>query len=116
MKTNEHFIFEMTAQAAETFTTYAERHGTLLGCLFESHRLGDHANGRVLVRCKPMDLTNITLPKSPNLIACLCHIWNVEQPTVSIEGLLKKADRIRIDQSKANSNGSKAKTSTKKGS
>jgi len=49
IKSNEHFIFECTAQAAETFTQFTERHGSLLGCTFEATRLGDHANGRVLL-------------------------------------------------------------------
>lgn len=95
-KTNEHFIFEMTAQAAEALTVYRERHGTLLGCLFEAARLGEHHNGRVMIRCKPTDLTSVKLPSAPDVIASLCHIWNVPTPEASIEGQLKQHDRIVI--------------------
>lgn len=105
-KTNEHFIFEMTAQAAETFTQYQARHDTLLGCLFEAARLGDRHNGRVLMRCKPADLTKINLPSAPDLMMCLCHIWNIPRPDLKVEGRLKNSDRLTVNR---NSNGSTAK-------
>lgn len=97
-KTGEHFLFEMTAQAAEPFTEYHEQHGTLRGCHFQASRLGHHHNGRVLVQCKPADLSQTKLPDAPDLIACLCHIWNVPTPDVRIDGQLKQADRIRLDR------------------
>jgi len=97
-KTNEHFLFEMTAQAAEPFTNYFQRHGTLLGCMFEATRLGEHHNGRVLIRCKPVELTKINLPNEPDLIGCLCHIWNIPRPEATIDGLTKQHDRIRINK------------------
>lgn len=98
VKTNEHFLFEMTAQAAEPFTAYHEQHGTLRGCLFEADRLGHHHNGRVLIRCKPADLGQVHLPDPPDLVACLCHVWNVPTPEASTEGKLKKNDRVVINR------------------
>lgn len=98
IKTNEHFIFEMTAQAAEPFTEYKARHKTLLGCLFEASRLGDHHNGRVLIRCKPANLTQINIPKAPDVIGCLCHIWNIPRPEAAIEGTCKQNARIAINR------------------
>jgi len=95
----------MTAQAAETFTLYTQRHGSLLGCTFEATRLGDHANGRVLIRCKPTDLTSTTLPKAPDLMSCLCHIWNVARPELTIDGQLKAIDRVRFNRVASKGNG-----------
>lgn len=96
-KTNEHFLLEMTAQAAEPFVEYRERHHDLVGCLFEASRLGEHANGRVIIRCKPIDLTQVKLPPTPNLIACVCHIWNLPLPKVQLEGKSKNIPRVTID-------------------
>lgn len=103
-KTNEHFLFEMTAQASEPFTEYFKRHNTLRGCLFQASRLGHHHNGRVLVRCKPADLAQIQLPDPPDLVACLCHVWNVPTPEASIDGKLKQVDRIQIEHKPAGNN------------
>ena len=104
VKTNEHFLFEMTAQAAENFTQYESRHSTLLGCLFEASRLGDHQNGRVLLRCKPADLSKVNLPSAPDLIMCLCHIWNIPRPELETEGQAKNQDRVTVNRI-AGSNG-----------
>lgn len=103
-KTNEHFLFEMTAQAALPFTAYREQHNTLRGCLFEATRLGKHHNGRVLIRCRPTDLTQIHLPDKPDLVACLCHIWNVPTPEASVDGQLEHVDRIRLDRKRDGNN------------
>lgn len=97
-KTGEHIIFEVTAQAAEPFAAYRKHHGTLRGCLFQATRRGQYRNGRVLIQCKPADLTQIVLPDSPDLITCLCYIWHVDPPEASIDGQLKKVDRIKINR------------------
>jgi len=107
-ETHEHFLFEMTAQAAENFTAYHERHGTMLGCIFEAKRLGEHNNGRVLIRCKPGDLANVHLPQPPNMINALSHIWNIPTPQFSFDGLTKKNPRIVIERGRDGNN--KAKT------
>lgn len=97
-KTGEHFLFEMTAQAAEYFATYRKQHGTLRGCLFEATRRGQYRNGRVVIRCKTADLNQVTLPESPDLVACLCQIWHVERPEAAIDGRCKNVDRIVVDR------------------
>ena len=104
LKTHEHFLFEMTAQAVEPLTLYRQRHHTLRGCMFEASRLGLHANGRVVIRCKPVDLTQVDLPKSPDLIACLCHIWNVPTTQVYEEGRLKEIPRLRVAEKEKGNN------------
>jgi len=104
VKTNEHFLFEVTAQAAEPFTEYFEQHRTIRGCLFVASRLGNHHNGRVLIRYKTADLTQVKLPDPPDLVACLCHIWNVPTPDVQIDGQSKNVDRIRLERKQDGNN------------
>lgn len=85
-----HFIFEFTAQAADTFDTYRKAHGTLRGCLFESRRLNARPNGRVIIQCKPADQSKIRLPEPPDIRACMSIIWNLPagqvQTTKQING------------------------------
>lgn len=74
---NLHFIFEFTAQAADAFVQYRDAHGTLRGCRFEARRLNSKANGRVILSCRPVDQTKITLPNPPDIAACMSIIWNL---------------------------------------
>lgn len=73
----EHVIFEFTATASETFSTYQKLHITMRGCLFKASRPSGRTNGRVVIQCKPADEQRHRLPDPPNLINILCHIWNV---------------------------------------
>jgi hypothetical protein len=95
-KTNEHQLFEMTAQASEEFKTYNERHGTLRGCQFHASRAGGRTNGRVNIRTKPIDLKTLTLPKAPDLIKCLCHLWNINTPDVEVNGTCKDLPKLNV--------------------
>ncbi len=95
--THEHFIFEMTAQAAEPFLEYFNRHGTLVGCILRSTRLGQSNNGRVMIRCTPQDLTRINLPTPPDVAQCLCKIWNVPNSETEVDGLCKGHSRIHVN-------------------
>jgi len=112
IRSHEHSLFELTAQAVEPIKDYRERHRTLRGCMFEAHRLGTNANGRVIVRCTPADLNSLILPDPPNLIAALCHIWSVPDPSVSTDGLLKDIPRLHIERP-ADGNGQHINASTK---
>ena len=93
-----HFIFEMTAQAAEVFKDYREAHGTLRGCVFEAKRLKSAHNSRVCIRCKPADLRAEHLPKAPDLAACMAIIWNVPNQDATVKGTLKDVPHIRLDR------------------
>lgn len=75
--TGLHFIFESTAQAAETLTDYRDAFGTLRGCVFFAQRMNQKANGRVLIKTKPLDLKTNSIPDPPDLIRCLSIIWNL---------------------------------------
>lgn len=83
-ETSLHCLFECTAQAAEHFTDYREAHGTIRGCLFEARRYNNRHNARILIRCKPADLTGIILPKPPDLIRCLSILWGFPADDVQL--------------------------------
>lgn len=74
---NEQAIFEFTATSAEVFTRYRQQHGTLRACHFQSSRVNQKPNGRVLIQTKPADLNRIALPEPRDLIKLLSHIWNI---------------------------------------
>lgn len=93
-KSHLHFIFEMTAQAAENFKDFLTAHGTLRGCLFEAKRLKAAINSRVCIRCKPADLREQHLPTAPDLRKCMAIIWNLPDPDVAIAGTLKGVPKI----------------------
>lgn len=76
-RTRLHFIFEVTAQAAEILIEYRNAHGTLRGCLFEAQRLHHRPNGRVLLRAKPAAIEQMRLHQPADLIRCLCTIWSL---------------------------------------
>jgi len=97
-KSNEHLLFEVTAQASEQFTEYHKRHGTLLGCQFRAERAGGKTNGRVLIRTKPADLQKTNLPSPPDIIKSLSHIWNIPTRDITEEGLQKDTPRLNVKQ------------------
>lgn len=77
-----HCLFECTAQAAENFTDYRNAHATIRGCQFEATRLHNKPNGRIIIRMKPADLTEITLPMPPDLVKCLSILWGFSSKDV----------------------------------
>lgn len=81
-----HFIFECTAQAAETFVQYRENGITLRGCKFQAIRLGGKPNGRVMIKTMTADLTQIALPKPPDLTKALAILWNLPDTDVEVRG------------------------------
>jgi len=89
--TRLHFIFEFTAQAADTFDQYYKAHGTLRGCRFEAYRLHHRPNGRVILHCKPLDQQEVQLPKPPNIPNCMAIIWNL--PAEQIDTRQKRNGR-----------------------
>lgn len=84
-KTHLGFIFEFTAQAGDAFEQYFKAHGTLRGCEFAARRLHSKPNGRVIILCTPLDLTNIKLPQPPNVISCMEIIWNLPHGQVKAD-------------------------------
>ncbi len=95
---NDHFIFEMTALAAEVFVTYKKAHGTLRGCLFQAVRLGTKPNGRVTIQTKPADLQTRALPDPPDIKRILCVLWNVPDKAAQPASHHRPYTRIHVDQ------------------
>ena len=95
-KTALHFIFEVTAAGAEPFIDYRDSHGTLRGCLFQARRHMQRQNGRVLIQTKPADLTEIRLPKPPDLTKCLAILWNLPNGEVKKNGVNPQKRTPRI--------------------
>jgi len=78
VKTNEHVLFECTAQAADTFATYLCHNPSLIGCHFLARRPSGRQNGRVIIQARTHDLSTARLPDPPNVRRILCHIWGVQ--------------------------------------
>lgn len=100
--TSELVIFEMTATAAEKFTEYFQRHGTLRGCHFLATRVNNRSNGRVLIIAKPADLSQIHLPQPKDCRKLLAHIWNIAPNQVTQDGPNHRppAETLHIDRNK----------------
>lgn len=94
--TNEHFIFEFTAQAADQFRIYHLAYGTLRGCVFQAQRLRPVANSRVVIKTKQADLRELHLPDAPDIPKCMAIIWQLPTNNVKKEGRDHAADRLGI--------------------
>jgi hypothetical protein len=79
-KDREHFVLEITANAAKSFEEFKESYKTLRGCFFEASRPKKTRNGKVCIITKPADLTKFKLPDPPDLIRVLCTVWNLPLP------------------------------------
>jgi hypothetical protein len=84
-KTNEHFLFECTANAAKAFVDYREAAGTTRGCFFHASRPKGTKNGKVAILTKPSDPTKTNLPSPPNVALALCVIWRLPLTGFAIE-------------------------------
>jgi hypothetical protein len=73
----QHFIFECTALAAESFYEYLRANGTLRGCMFNARRGSSRANARVILELKPYAGDRSSIPHAPNLILALAKLWNI---------------------------------------
>lgn len=85
----EHFLFEFTATASDTFKNYLVVNDTMRGCKFRSHRPNARTNGRVVISCTRLDEMKLRLPDSPNVKKILCHIWNIQYNENQPTGMLR---------------------------
>jgi hypothetical protein len=76
-RNHEQFIFEFTLKPAEALRQYRDTYGTLRGCIFNAHRPKRTKNARIILRCKPIDLTKITIPEPIDMVRALCTIWQL---------------------------------------
>jgi hypothetical protein len=70
-----HGLYEVPAAAAAALHDFAQKVGTLRGCLAVFRRLGNRPNGRLLVTTQPYDLKAIELPPPPDVAKIMAHIW-----------------------------------------
>lgn len=92
-QTHLHFLFEFTAQAADTLKEYYILHKTLRGAIFNSERMHHRPNGRVILQIKPGDLAVLNLPEPPDVEACLRIIWHLPKEG---NGGTRDADKKRL--------------------
>ena len=92
-----HFLFEITAQAAQHFVTYRKAHGTLRGCHFRASRWRQIPNGRIMIECKPADIVSNPVPESPDLIAVLSVLWNLPKDQMETNSPGQAVDVMTID-------------------
>lgn len=95
---HEHVLFEMTPQACEHFVLYRQAHNTLRGCLFNAWRPSGRPNGRVFIKVRPANLTDINLPDAPDLLKLLSMIWNVPFPAIDVDRVLKGVPHATIQR------------------
>lgn len=81
-----HFIFEITAQAAEKFAEYRAEHRTLRGCQFEAYRWKQRKNGRVMLKLVPSAMPSAALPNAPDLRRVMAIIWRLPAANVETHG------------------------------
>lgn len=93
-----HFIFEMTAQAAEKLVEFREKYGTLRSCQIEAYRWGKRSNGRVVLKASPSGIPPTDLPLAPNMIKCLSVLWNIPLPDLDIAGRTKQAPKLSVSE------------------
>lgn len=81
-----HFIFEVTAIAAKTFTDYRDKHATIRGCQFIAKRWNNRPNGRILIQTKPADLGETLIPEPPDLKKAMAILWSLPADDVVDHG------------------------------
>lgn len=81
-----HFIFEMTAQAAQAFNEYLKEHETLRCCQFEAWRWKHVRNGRVIIKCERSAIATHALPKAPDLQNLMAIIWRLPIGNLQTDG------------------------------
>ncbi len=101
-KTHEAFLFESTARVTELFTAYRDSQGGLRGCKFRAQRRSAAINARVYLELAPANLQDVQLPDAPDLLKCMCMIWNIPLPSAHVEGMLHSIPRV---VTKPNGNG-----------
>lgn len=94
LSSNRVVLFEMTAKATEPLILYRKAYGTLRGCHLTAKRANSSPNSRVIITTKRADLQATTLPDAPNVISALSIIWNIESPSISVEGINRGAQAL----------------------
>ena len=89
-----HFIFEMTAQAANPFNEYLQTNGTLRCAQFEAWRWKHTRNGRVLIKVEHSATPSSALPAAPDICRVMAIIWRLPTPNVQVDGIDRGTARV----------------------
>jgi hypothetical protein len=92
-----HFLFEMTAQAAEPIVNWFDQYGTLRGAQFTAVRHGQRANGRVKIQVKSLDLIKYPIPDAPDVPRLLAVIWNLPDRAIENAGKVKGTRAVALN-------------------
>ncbi|KKK92063.1 hypothetical protein LCGC14_2706700 [marine sediment metagenome] len=87
LRSNLHFLFEVTANAAEHFVAYRNIHNTIRSCQFRAVRWNQRHNGRILIQTKTASLGQRMLPPAPDLEKCLAVLWGLPSGNVTVKGI-----------------------------
>lgn len=93
-----HFVFEMTAQAAQAFTDYRSEQGTLRCCQFEAYRWKHSKNGRVIIKCERSAISPAALPRAPDLQKIMAIIWRLPINNVNQAPFRSARPALAIDR------------------
>ncbi len=96
--THRTVLFEMTARGTEPLITYRKAYGTLRGCRLSAKRANSSPNSRVIIQTSQADLQKAALPAAPNILEALSIIWNIELPSISIEGHNRNCEELSVRQ------------------
>lgn len=77
-----HFLYEMTATAAQVICDFRRDHPNLRGYEFEAYRWRSNPHGRVMLRLSSTKNEALSLPAEPHLPAVLAILWQLPKANV----------------------------------
>jgi len=95
-KTHEVFIFECTANAARALEHYFNSFGTLRGCLITATRPKRRRNAKIEILTQPADLSNLNLPRPPDLTKALAIIWQIPGNAIDTTDHVRGAPLVKL--------------------
>lgn len=96
-KNHDQFLFEFTLKPAAAFKQFRDTYNTLRGCHFHAYRPKRTKNARIVIRCKPADLTRITIPEPIDMVRALCVIWQLPANAFSEREAMDQHETIAAD-------------------
>jgi hypothetical protein len=96
-QTQLHFVFEMTAQAAQSFADYLKQNDTLRCAEFEAYRWQRRRNGRVILKILHSAWASHALPKAPHLEQVMAIIWRLPAANVQTIGQERGHPKVYAD-------------------
>jgi len=92
-----HFLYEMTAIAADIVCAFRKEHPDLRGYEFEAYRWHSNPRGRIMLRMNPTKNEAHPLPAAPDLQAVLAILWQLPKDNVQTTPGRDVAARLAVD-------------------